>query len=498
MIRLPTLTPLEHLAFVAAGLLTYVVVTRIRRQRRAPYAALAWVMSIAAFPYLGLPLFLVFGTRKVVRPRTEAQPAPQGPWAVLAPPWATRLLAALGVAEAHPQQAIAFQADGDDALRALQALMQSAERTLDVCTYVLGDDKVGAAVASALCERARAGVRVRLLVDAIGSLKSARSHDAQLQAAGVQTRLFMPLRHNPRRSRTNLRNHRKLVVADGLRVWGGGRNLANDYFIGSAGQPPWLDLSFTATGTLAVQAHALFEGDWRLARGLNRAQRLGYAERVHLYERQAIEAQADAGTATANARPHPWTNAEPRPADPALPAVPLAQWVPSGPDFHDDVLHALLVSAAFHATDRLLLCTPYFVPDDGLLEALLLAARRGVRVVLAVPATSNHALPDIARGRALREMVEAGADVRLVPAMLHAKAVVVDQALALCGSANLDSRSLFVNFEAMAAFYGAYEINWLADWIDGVAQTGTPASAAPPSWLRDIGEGVIATFAFQL
>ena len=90
MIRLPTLSPLEHLAFVAAGLLTYVVITRVRRQRRPPYAALAWVMGIAAFPYLGLPIFLVFGTRKVVRPTTDPQPVPQGAWAVLAPPWATR------------------------------------------------------------------------------------------------------------------------------------------------------------------------------------------------------------------------------------------------------------------------------------------------------------------------------------------------------------------------------------------------------------------------
>ena len=96
MIRLPALTPLEHVAFMAAGLLTYLVVTRVRRQRRHPYAALAWVMGIAAFPYLGLPLFLVFGTRKVVRPATPRQPAPAGPWAALAPLWATRLLPALG------------------------------------------------------------------------------------------------------------------------------------------------------------------------------------------------------------------------------------------------------------------------------------------------------------------------------------------------------------------------------------------------------------------
>jgi cardiolipin synthase len=488
MIRLTTLSPLEHLAFVAAGLLTYVVVTRMRRQRRPPYAALAWVMGIAAFPYLGVPIFLVFGTRKVVRPATEPRPVPPGDWAVLAPPWATRLLAALGVAEAHPQAQVRFQADGDDALRVLQDLMRSARRTLDVCTYVLGDDEVGAQVANILCERARAGVRVRLLVDAIGSLKSARSHDAQLKAAGVQTRLFMPLRHNPRRSRTNMRNHRKLVVADGEHVWGGGRNLANEYFIGSQTEAPWLDLSFTATGALAVQAHALFEGDWRLARGLNRTPRLGYAERV---ERYAEPAPAPGQTL-------PRTSAPPAQDDAADLAAPLAQWVPSGPDFHDDVLHALLVSAAFHATDRLLLATPYFVPDDGLLEALTLAARRGVRVLLLLPGRSNHRLPDIARGRAVREMVEAGAEVRLLPYMLHAKAVVVDQALALCGSANLDSRSLFVNFEAMAAFYSPQEIEWLARWIDGQAGTGTLADAAPPSWGRDILEGMVTSVAYQL
>jgi len=88
--------------------------------------------------------------------------------------------------------------------------------------------------------------------------------------------------------------------------------------------------------------------------------------------------------------------------------------------------------------------------------------------------------------------------VRLLPTMLHAKAVVVDDALALCGSANLDSRSLFINYEAMAAFYGTPEIAWLADWITQTARAGTPASHRPPSWLRDIAEGMVATVGFQL
>ncbi|MBP7456268.1 MAG: PLDc N-terminal domain-containing protein [Ottowia sp.] len=483
MIRLPALTPLEHVAFMAAGLLTYLVVTRVRRQRRHPYAALAWVMGIAAFPYLGLPLFLVFGTRKVVRPATPRQPAPAGPWAALAPLWATRLLAALGVAGARPQAVVRFESDGEAALAQLQRVIGSARHTLDLCTYVLGDDEVGAAVAAALADRARAGVRVRLLVDSIGSLKSAHSHDAMLKNAGVRTRLFMPALGRPGRGRVNLRNHRKLLIADGEVVWSGGRNLANEYFIGRVGEPPWLDLSFAAEGALAAQAQALFDGDWRIARGARQALRLGYAERFA--RQQALEQPSDAADYAAA----PSTDAT---------FTSLAQWVPSGPDFHEDVLHALLVSAAFHAEQRLLLATPYYVPDEAVQEALVLAAKRGLQITLLLPRRSNHRLADWARGRAVRELVEAGVDVRLLPAMLHAKAVVVDDVLALCGSANLDSRSLFINYEAMAAFYGRAEIDWLADWINAHAAQAEPASAKPPSWLRDIGEGIVATLAFQL
>ena len=483
MIRLPALTPLEHVAFMAAGLLTYLVVTRVRRQRRHPYAALAWVMGIAAFPYLGLPLFLVFGTRKVVRPATPRQPAPAGPWAALAPLWATRLLAALGVAGARPQAVVRFESDGEAALAQLQRVIGSARHTLDLCTYVLGDDEVGATVAAALADRARAGVRVRLLIDSIGSLKSAHSHDAMLKNAGVRTRLFMPALGRPGRGRVNLRNHRKLLIADGAVVWSGGRNLANEYFIGRVGEPPWLDLSFAAEGALAAQAQALFDGDWRIARGARQALRLGYAERFA--RQQALEQPSDAADYAAA----PSTDAT---------FTSLAQWVPSGPDFHEDVLHALLVSAAFHAEQRLLLATPYYVPDEAVQEALVLAAKRGLQITLLLPRRSNHRLADWARGRAVRELVEAGVDVRLLPAMLHAKAVVVDDVLALCGSANLDSRSLFINYEAMAAFYGRAEIDWLADWINAHAAQAEPASAKPPSWLRDIGEGIVATLAFQL
>ena len=477
MLSLPHLSPLEHSAFVAAGLLTYLVVTRIRRQRRPAYAALSWVLGIAAFPYLGLPLFLLFGTRKLIRPATRRQPLPIGRAADGAPPWATRLLAALGVVAARPQQSVRFACDGREALEQLRAVIASACTALDICTYVLGDDAVGAEIAAALAERARSGVRVRLLVDSIGSLKSAHSHDGLLKAAGVHTRLFVPALGLPGRGRTNLRNHRKVVVADGQRLWAGGRNMASEYFVDTGGQPAWRDLSFVTHGPLAAQALALFEGDWRIARGVRKAPRADYADRLARHD-------AALGAAVAG---------------PACPGTGgLAHWVPSGPDFHEDILHALIVSAVFHAEQRLLLATPYFVPDEGLLEALVLAAKRGVAITLVLPRRSNHRLADWARGRSVRTLVQAGAQVRLLPGMLHAKAVVVDDVLALCGSANLDSRSLFINYEAMAAFYGAAEIGWLAGWVQETARLGEPASSKAPSWLRDIGEGIIATVGFQL
>ncbi len=119
------------------------------------------------------------------------------------------------------------------------------------------------------------------------------------------------------------------------------------------------------------------------------------------------------------------------------------------------------------ARRRILAATPYFIPDATLLIALTLAARRGVAVDLVLPRRSNHRLADIARHRPLRDLAAAGARVWSVPRMMHAKAVVIDDQLALAGSANLDLRSLFLNYELMVAFYEPADVRRFAAWIDG-------------------------------
>jgi cardiolipin synthase len=459
--KLPAMTALEHGAFVFAGLLIYIIATRTGEQRRHPSAAIAWVVAIAAFPYLAIPLFLTFGRRKFVRP-AHAVPAARGPASSRTPQWANALLTGLGLPEAVANASVSFQPQGPDSLAALIGLIGGAGQTLEIGTFMLGADEVGNQVTDALVAAAARGVRARVLVDSVGNLKSPQSLLRRLRGGGVEVRSFMPLLHNPMRGRTNLRNHRKLAVADGARLWSGGRNLAREYFLNRPGRPAWVDLSFVAVGPVAAQARAQFEIDWATAGG-----RVGPS-------RLRIPAVS-----------HP---------DGPTPA----QWIPSGPDLAEDTLHALLMTAAYHARDRILAVTPYFVPDEALLEAWCMACHRGVRISLVVPRQSNHRLADWARERALRRLVQCGGQVWLAPVMVHAKAVVVDDELALCGSLNLDGRSLFLNYEVMTAFYGPAEVAWLAQWQARLVAQAQPYRVRRPAWWRDLLEGLVRSIGFQL
>jgi cardiolipin synthase len=172
--------------------------------------------------------------------------------------------------------------------------------------------------------------------------------------------------------------------------------------------------------------------------------------------------------------------------------------VPSGPDRTDDTIHIMLISGCFTSQRRILAVTPYFVPDAALLAALTLAARRGIEVDLVLPAHSNHRVADFVRHRSLRDLVTAGGRVWLHPRMIHAKAIVIDDELALAGSANLDGRSLFLNYEMMVAFYDRKAVTDFAGWIEARRQEGKPYLVRQPGMLRELAEGLLLWLAFQL
>jgi len=442
-----------HSLAVVVSLLTYVLTTRAERERRPPAIAIAWVLGMIALPYLVLPMYVFFGRRKLPRKtsrwsgkRSHAQH------------WAEDLIESFGLPPAARSR-VRFHQDGRESHAGLIATMNSANRRLDMCTYILGADAIGREVTDLIIACVRRGVRVRFLIDGVGALQLPRSWFRRLNAAGVETAVFSPLLARKTQGPRNLRNHRKWALADGERLWAGGRNLAAEYFMGSADAAPWSDLSFELAGPPAAAVALQLKADWEEAGGAP-------AEAIPVSEQQYAHSRA--------------------------------QFLPSGPDQMEDTVHALLIDACFQATERMLVVTPYFVPDVSLETAMRLAARRGVKIDLCIPNKSNHFLADFVRNRALRALSDAGVSVHLLPHMNHAKAVVFDDNIALCGSCNLDSRSLLLNYESAVVFYDAPEIEWLAGWISALIPAATSFDPLAPGLWRDVCEGLLLTVAYQL
>jgi cardiolipin synthase len=442
-----------HSLAIVVSVLTYVLTTRAERERRPPSIAIAWVLGLMAFPYLVLPMYLLFGRRKL--PRRTSRWSGQR---LHAEHWAEDLIDSFGLPPAGPSR-VRFHQDGIESRAGLLATMEAATQRLDICTYILGNDSFGDEAANLMIACVRRGVRVRLLIDGMGALQLPRTWSHRLNAAGVETAIFSPLLARKTQGPRNLRNHRKWAVADGEQLWAGGRNLAAEYFIGVGGKAPWADLSFELAGPAAASAALQFEADWGAAGGKS-------AEPLVAPDRHYPDSRT--------------------------------QFLPSGPDQMEDTVHALLSDACFQATQRMLAVTPYFVPDTSLETAMRLAARRGVKIDLCIPAKSNHILADFVRNRSLRALSHAGVSIHLLPYMNHAKAVVFDDSIAICGSCNLDSRSLLLNYESAVVFYGLSEIEWLARWILDLVPAATAFDNRDPGLWRDVCEGLLLTVAYQL
>jgi cardiolipin synthase len=267
----------------------------------------------------------------------------------------------------------------------------------------------------------------------------------------------MPVFHAPFRGRANLRNHRKLVVVDSRVALSGGMNLAWPYIGPSSAQGLWRDLSMIVEGPAVVDLEALFASDWTFATG------------------------RDLGNGSSTEKRNGSTEME----------ACVVQVVASGPDVPGDPLYESLLDLTFRARDRIWIVTPYFVPDEMLARALSLAARRGVDVRLIVPARSNHITADLARTSYIRDLHTAGARVLLyTPVMLHAKAVVFDDQLAVIGSANMDMRSLFLNYEVALFVSSPAQVAAVAGWANKL-MTDCEPNLPPAGWPRELAENVV-------
>jgi cardiolipin synthase len=350
---------------------------------------------------------------------------------------------------------VKFCRSGREAYDCLVQLIDQARESLYISTYVFAGDATGRDIIGRLARKAEQGVMVRLLLDGVGSLKTGSNFFQPLAAAGGKFAYFMPVFYHPLRGRTNLRNHRKIALADERLLMAGGTNIADEYLNPDLQSPNWQDISFAIEGPAVRPFVELFRSDWAFAGGEELPIKDFPATLAADAERQAI-----------------------------------LQVVPSGPDCRHDGLYEAILSAVFTAQRRLWIVTPYFVPDDALTQGLAIAARRGVDVRIVIPKKSNHALADLVRGLYLRNIQEAGASIMLFPDdMVHAKVMVMDDRLAMIGSANMDLRSLFLNYEVAVIAYSPTEIKEIALFIDNL--TAKAAKGYPPAgMIRRLHEGM--------
>jgi cardiolipin synthase len=439
-------------------LLAMILMAGLLRQRRSPSSTIAWLLAILLMPNVGVPLYIIFGGRKVRRLARSKEriygtsPAPVSSEAE----GAERLLASYGVPPPSSGNCFELVPSGVTAYERIVALIESARSSIHIATYILGSDKGSRAIVDSLTRKAAEGVAVRVLIDSFGSWRVRRWFLAPLVAAGGEVASFMPVL-NIFRGRANLRNHRKLVVVDSRAALTGGMNLAWPYIGASGTTGLWQDLSVIVEGPAVSDLDSLFASDWKFATGRD---------------------------------PSAGPNTDSRACATGFESTTV-QVVASGPDVAGDPLYEALLALIFSAQTRIWIVTPYYVPDEMLARALGLAARRGVDVRLILPARSNHITADLARASYLRDLHTAGGRILLYePVMLHAKAVLIDDRLAVIGSANMDMRSLFLNFEVALFVHSAIQVDHVATWAEKLMADSKPELPAP-GWVRELAENVV-------
>ena len=385
------------------------------RVQRSPSSTVAWLLAILLVPYIGVPAYMLFGGRKIRR-MTKNKPSFSNE--------VSRVFPLRGGNE------ISLLVTGEKAYTTLIDLIDHAEKSIDIATFVLGNDETGAAIIAALVRRAKQGVRVRLLLDALGSFHvSKKKLLTPLVASGGRYAFFMPMMPLPFRGRANLRNHRKIVIIDNTTALVGGMNLAREYMGTNTDLPRWHDLSLVVNGPVLADLQAVFSSDWQ------------FAARQKTANNDVPVLAADGATIA-------------------------LQLVPSGPDVVGDPLYDSIITAIFKAQQRVWIVTPYFIPDEMLLMTLCLAARRGIDVRIVLPSVSNHPLADLVRQSYLRQIQDNGATIyTFTPGMLHGKVILVDTTLGVVGSMNMDIRSLFLNYEIALFIYNQRVVKELENWI---------------------------------
>lgn len=414
--------------------------------KRDHRAALGWISVSILFPIIGPLLYFLFGVNRIQRRAREViagerlsyfghergemgllQAAPsqmegyQHPLALVG--WHTTASPLIG------GNRVTFLENGDAFYPALIEAIKSARRRVWISSYIFSGHGVGLDITTALVNARKRGVDTRVLVDGIGAWYSLHSLRKQLQGAGVCYAEFLPPRLLPPSLRINLRNHRKIAIVDGNQAFFGGLNIDDRHFVTSPRiSRPHVDVHFDLRGPIVVNLAEIFARDWYAA------------------TREVLIADGDSDGEQGSVR---------------------ARVIEDGPDESLDRLAMTLMGLVGAARQRIRIMTPYFLPHRELMGALQGAAVRGIVVEILLPQRSNLRYVDWAARHALWELLQWGVRIGLKPPpFAHSKLFIVDSDYVLGGSANLDPRSLRLNFEVGVELFDTALAATINEYLD--------------------------------
>ncbi len=435
-----------HLLTVAGLLFAVVLFTRIRTENQHPGTTMAWLLGMVFAPYIAIPLYFLFGGRKIERLARKKkdmelgeQPWPHSAGDLRGP--AYMILRSGDFSTVSSGNRVELLADGVKAYESLMHEIQAAEDSISIMTFILADDEVGRKVVRALARRAREGVKVRLLIDAIGSFWTRGAFTDPIRRAGGEVGVFMPVLSFQRKWSANLRNHRKICVFDGRKAIVGGRNIGDVYMGPEPSKEHWRDYGTVIEGPAVRNIAEVFAADWNFATGEP--------------EEALLEDQGS------GAPPPPAGNI-------------LLQPVASGPDVPNDAFYEQLLVAMFQARRRIWIVTPFFVPDRMISQTLRILAQCGLDIRLITPRRSTRVLVDFARRYFLRELAAAGGKVYLHGGpMVHGKVLLIDDDVVSVGSPNMDMRSLYLNYEIALFMYSREKAKEVETYMNGLEEEST-------------------------
>lgn len=439
---LQLLVAVVHLV-LAAGVSTHIVLTK-----HDPRAAIGWIGLVWLTPVIGSVMYVFLGVNRIRRRAGElrrdrvaagatptgshALPQPGAPAEAIPEPFRplAQLIGRVTGAPLTPGNSVEPLVGGDEGYPAMLAAIDAAERTVALATYIFDRGAVADRFADALERAVKRGVEVRVLIDGVGARYSRPPIVGALRRRGVRVAEFLPSAFPFSHPYFNLRNHRKLMIVDGATGFCGGLNIRDACLLSLKPRHATQDVHFRFRGPVVRQLASAFAFDWQ------------YAARELLDEEIWFPPLEPAGAV-------------------------LARGIPDGPDEDFEALLFTLLGAIAQARRRIRIVTPYFLPDRPIIDALKVAALRGVEVEIVLPARGNLRTVQWAQTAQLGQVLQGGCQVFLSPSPFdHSKLFTVDGEWSLVGSTNWDPRSLRLNFEYAVECYSPELASRLDAMID--------------------------------